>query len=95
MDGDLCAGFHHLNDGIQIREINLGACALRVEIQSQGDEVDVARSLAVSIQDLALHHRPRVNREDGPEQTAFYAVSSRHLAQFCCSNTYIVLVVAL
>jgi hypothetical protein len=48
MDGDFIALFHNVDDACQIGEVNPGIDSLGVEVQRQGDEVDIPCSLAVS-----------------------------------------------
>lgn len=64
------------------------AHALRVKVEGQGDEIDIARSLSIAIRGSVVSRRLLKDMGIyGPKQAALYSVSSRHLAQFCCCDT--------
>jgi hypothetical protein len=54
VDGQLVALGHDVDDGGQVREVDLGVDALGVEVERERDEVDIAGPLAVA-EDAALN----------------------------------------
>ena len=71
VDGNLGAGFDHLDDRVQVGEVDSWAHTLRVKVQSQGNEIDVARPLPVAARGLVsfyeLQRRGRVRTQtDSP-----------------------------
>jgi hypothetical protein len=48
VDWNLVANFNHVDDPIEIREIDIGMNALSIKIQSQGNKINISSSLAIT-----------------------------------------------
>ncbi|MNQ88085.1 hypothetical protein D3C85_1033360 [compost metagenome] len=65
VQGNLGAGPHGRDDGVHVREIQLGIYALAVEVHGHGDYVHVAGALAVAEQGALDAIGPRQHRQLG------------------------------
>jgi hypothetical protein len=69
VDRDLVGVLDNVNDLVQIRKVQVGAQSLGVQVQSQGDNIDVAGALAVakqaSLDTVSAGHLGQLGRSDG------------------------------
>ena len=70
VQGNLGAGPHGRDDGVHVREIQLGIDALAVEVHGHGDDIHVAGTLAVAKQGALDAIGPRQHRQLGRRHPA-------------------------
>ena len=94
MDWDLVANFYDIDDPVQIREVDIRVNTLRIEVQGEGNEINISSSLTIpketTFHSICTSHLCQLRSRNGTTHDHYADEEKRkssHAPRYSCRNT--------